>query len=89
MLKERAASCIAFTQKEIMMLAPLLINLVVACVAVCLTINTKEEIVKVAAAFIAVISVFLCLFFAPWLVKLLIVAIPLLWEKLKPQNLPE
>jgi hypothetical protein len=71
------------------MLAPLFINLIVACIAVCLTLNTKEEIVKVAAAFTAVVSLLLCLFFAPLLVKLLIVAIPLLWEKLKPQKLPE
>lgn len=71
------------------MLAPLLINLVVACIAVSMTINSKEEIVRVAAAFIAVVSLFLCLFFAPWFVKLILVAIPLFWGKFNPQNLPE
>jgi hypothetical protein len=67
---------------NLMMLAPLFINLTVAAVAICLTFNTKEEVVKVAAIFIAGLSLFLCLFFAPLLLKLLILVIPFLLEKL-------
>lgn len=65
------------------MLAPLLINLAVAAVAVCLTFNTQEEIVKVAATFVAIVSLFLSLFFAPLFVKLLILALPFLLGKLR------
>ncbi|MCW6036239.1 hypothetical protein K4A83_08135 [Spirulina subsalsa FACHB-351] len=65
-----------------MMLAPLLISLSIASVAVCLNINTQEEIVKVTAGFIALLCLFLSLFFAPWFLKLLILALPLAMDKL-------
>ncbi|WP_265263986.1 hypothetical protein [Spirulina subsalsa] len=50
--------------------------------AVCLNINTQEEIVKVTAGFIALLCLFLSLFFAPWFLKLLILALPLAMDKL-------
>ncbi|MDB9312183.1 hypothetical protein PN462_03640 [Spirulina sp. CS-785/01] len=65
-----------------MMLAPLVVSLSVASVAVFLNINAKEEIIKVSAAVIAVISLFLSIFFAPLVIKLLIAAIPLVTDKL-------
>ncbi|WP_017304744.1 hypothetical protein [Spirulina subsalsa] len=65
-----------------MMLAPLLISLSIASVAVCLNINTQEEIVKVTAGFIALLCLFLSLFFAPWFLKLLILGLPLAMDKL-------
>ncbi len=64
------------------MLAPLLISLSIASVAVCLNINTQEEIVKVTAGFIALLCLFLSLFFAPWFLKLLILGLPLAMDKL-------
>jgi hypothetical protein len=65
------------------MLAPLLVNLALTGVAVYLTFNTQEEIIKVAAAFVAIISLFLCLFFAPLFLKLLIVTLPFILEKFR------
>lgn len=65
------------------MLAPLLINLAVASVAVYLTFNTQEEIVKVATAFVAIMCLFLCLFFAPLFLKVLILILPFGWEKFR------
>ncbi len=62
---------------------PLSVSLIISCVAVCFSINTKEEIVKVATASVAIIGLFLSLFFAPWFVKLIILAVPLFWDKLQ------
>ncbi|MDY7016449.1 MAG: hypothetical protein SVX43_23195 [Cyanobacteriota bacterium] len=65
------------------MLAPLLFNLAVAAVAVYLTFNTHEEIIKVAATFVAIVCLFLCLFFAPLFVKLLVLTLPFVVEKFR------
>jgi len=71
------------------MYAPLMINLAVTCVALCLSINTKEEIVKVVAAFIAIVSALLSLIFAPLWVKILIISLPLIYDKFKVVRSPD
>lgn len=62
------------------MIIPSLMTLGIASVAACLSINTKEEIIKVATAFVAIIAGFLTLCFAPWIIKLVIVAVPFLFD---------
>lgn len=64
-----------------MMLVPSLMALAIAAVAVCLSVNTKEEMVKVAAVGTAGLCLLISLVFAPWMVKLAIVALPLVSEK--------
>lgn len=65
------------------MLVPLLTSLAIASGAICLSVNTREEIVRVAAVVVAIICLFLSLVFAPMLVKLAIVLAPPVLEKLK------
>ncbi|MBD2576566.1 hypothetical protein H6G50_02545 [Oscillatoria sp. FACHB-1406] len=70
------------------MYAPLFVNLGVAAVALYLALNTPEEIVRVAAGFVAVLCSFLTLFFAPWPVKLLLLLLPFAIGKLRrPRSL--
>jgi hypothetical protein len=64
------------------MFVPSLMTLGMASVAFFLSINSKEEIVKVAMASVALICLVLALVFAPWIVKLVIMAIPLILEKM-------
>ncbi len=64
------------------MLVPSLTTLAIAAVAICLSLNSKEEVFKVAMGFTAVLSMFLTLIFAPWALKLLILAVPLVLDKL-------
>jgi len=64
------------------MLVPSIMTLTIATAAACLSINTKEEIVKVAMASTALLSALLTLIFAPWEIKLLIMVIPLVLDKL-------
>ncbi|MCC5899995.1 MAG: hypothetical protein JJU32_19045 [Phormidium sp. BM_Day4_Bin.17] len=54
-----------------------------ACAIACffLSINTREEIVKVAATGLAGLCVIVSLYFAPWIIKLVILALPFLWER--------
>ncbi|HAG84885.1 MAG TPA: hypothetical protein DCL61_27985 [Cyanobacteria bacterium UBA12227] len=52
-----------------------LITLVIALVAIYLTVNILEEVVQVAAVITALICLFLSFVFAPWLVKLMIVVV--------------
>ncbi len=65
-----------------MMLVPSLMTLAIAALAVCLSLNSKEEVFKVAMGFTAALSLFLTLIFAPWALKLLILAVPLVLDKL-------
>lgn len=58
------------------MIAPLLISLSVASLAVYLRISTQEEIVKVTAGAIAIIGLLLSLYFAPMWIKALVLTIP-------------
>ncbi|MGK7874857.1 MAG: riboflavin synthase subunit alpha [Xenococcaceae cyanobacterium] len=64
------------------MLVPSLMTLAIASVAACLSLNSQEEVFKVAMGFTAVLSLFLTLIFAPWILKLLILAVPLVLDKL-------
>lgn len=59
-----------------------LVILLVASVSAFLSLNSQEEIVKVSTGFVAVLCLFLTLLVAPWLLKLSIVAIPLLLDRL-------
>ena len=64
------------------MLVPSLLALGVASAAACVSVNCNDEIVKVAMAFTAVLSLLLTLFFAPWEIKVLVMVVPLAWERL-------
>lgn len=61
---------------------PLLISLVIAAVATYLSVNTTEEILKVASLFIVIICLFLSFVFAPLLIKVLILGIFLVIPKI-------
>lgn len=64
------------------MLAISLIALAVASISAFLSLNTKEDVVKAAMACVAIIFAFLTLILAPWPLKLIIVAIPLMVERI-------
>lgn len=64
------------------MLVLSLITLAVASVATFVSFNTREEVVKTAMGFTAVIFSFLTLLLAPWALKLAIVAIPLALDRI-------
>ncbi|AFY39196.1 hypothetical protein Lepto7376_2946 [[Leptolyngbya] sp. PCC 7376] len=61
---------------------PSLISLSIAACAMCWCFNTKEEIVKVAMASVAVFAGFLALCYVPWIIKLTIVAVPLILDRI-------
>lgn len=63
-----------------------LMTLVVSFLAVYLWVNSTEEIVKVGAAGIALICLFLSIIFAPWAVLLMLV-VPLVRSKVSSANL--
>ena len=63
------------------MLVPSLMTLAIASVAACLSLNTREEVVKVAMGFTSILAIFLTLLFAPWVLKLAIVAVPLTLDR--------
>ncbi len=64
-----------------MMLVPTIMSLSVTTVATCLSINTKEEVVKVAMACLAILGFGATLIFAPWFVKLIVMMITFALEK--------
>ena len=57
------------------------ISLAIAFVSAFFSLNVQEEILKVALAFTAVFAIFLTLVCAPWSLKLTLVAIPLIIER--------
>lgn len=65
------------------MLIPSLMSLAIATVATWASVNTEEEVFQAAMGLTALLSALLTLFFAPWLLKLLIVAVPLFRERIK------
>lgn len=65
------------------MLVTSLMTLGVASIATVLSINCKEEIIRVSAASVAVLAGVLALIFAPWELKLLAIAIPLGLDKFR------
>jgi len=62
---------------------PLIVALVAGIAAIYFYFQTKEEMLKIAAGFVAVVCVLSGLWFAPLLVKLLIVITPFVGEKLQ------
>lgn len=64
------------------MISPALLTLGIAALATCLSLTTKEEIVKVAMGFVAVLTGFVALCFLPWEIKLLVIAIPVILDRL-------
>lgn len=65
---------------------PLLISLVIAAVATYLSVNTTEEILKVASLLIVIICLLLSFVFAPLLIKVLIVGIFLVIPKIPSKS---
>ncbi|USR91448.1 hypothetical protein NEA10_01570 [Phormidium yuhuli AB48] len=63
------------------MLVACLVALACAVACLFLSVNTREEIVKVAAMGLAGLCALVSLYFAPWIVKLMILALPFLWER--------
>ncbi|ACB51694.1 hypothetical protein cce_2344 [Crocosphaera subtropica ATCC 51142] len=59
-----------------------LITLAIASVSAFLSFNLKEDVVKVSMGCVAVLSSLLTLLVAPWILKLSIVAIPLVIDRL-------
>ncbi len=66
------------------MFAPLTIGLSIAFMAICLNFNSNEEIIKVTAAIVALVCLFVSLLFSPLIVKIPIVAILLISNKFNP-----
>lgn len=69
------------------MIVSSLMTLGIASVAVFFSMNTSEEIVKVATAFVAGLCLFFSLFFAPVIIKLAVIAVPLLGKRLQSADL--
>ena len=63
------------------MLVLSLVSLAIATLTACLSINSQEEVFKVAMAFAALLATVLTLFFAPWELKLIVILVPLLVDK--------
>jgi len=57
------------------------VSLVIALVSMFFSLSVQEEILKVSLAFTAVFAIFLTLVCAPWSLKLTLVAIPLVIER--------
>ncbi len=55
-----------------------ILTLVISILATMLSITTTEEVFKAAMAATAILSMLLTLIFAPWLLKLTLVIIPLM-----------
>lgn len=64
------------------MLVLSILTLLIASVSAFLSLNTQEEIVKVASGFTSVLLLLFTLFVAPWPLKLGLVAIPMAWDRL-------
>jgi hypothetical protein len=69
------------------MLVSCLVALAFAGAALFLSLNTTEEMVKIAAIGLAGLCVVLSLYFAPWMVKILILAIPFLLDRLSGKGI--
>jgi hypothetical protein len=63
------------------MLVPSLVTLAVAALTAFFSMNTDEEVFKVAMGCASALSAVLTLIFAPWILKLAIVAVPLVLDK--------
>lgn len=56
-----------------MILLPSLITFLIALIAIYITVNASDEIVRLAATFTALLCCMLSLIFSPWFVKLLVI----------------
>ncbi|BAW95839.1 hypothetical protein NIES970_07530 [[Synechococcus] sp. NIES-970] len=65
------------------MINPSILSLGIAAGATCLSVSSKEEIVKVATGFVAVLAGLLALCYAPWEIKVLVVVVPVIIERLR------
>lgn len=63
------------------MISPTLLTIGIAAFATLLSISTKEEIVKVATAFVAILAGFLALCYLPWMIKIAVVSVPLVLDR--------
>ncbi|MEA5512299.1 riboflavin synthase subunit alpha [Crocosphaera sp. UHCC 0190] len=68
------------------MLTISLITLTIASLSAFLSLNITEDVAKVAMGCIALLSFLLTLLFAPWPLKLSIVAIPLIIDRLNSRT---
>lgn len=68
------------------MLVLSLVSLAIATVTTCLSLNSQEEVFKVAMGFTALLFTVLTLFFVPWELKLLVILVPLILERLANQS---
>lgn len=64
------------------MLVPCLITLIAALVSVFLSTNTNEEMVQIAATGLAAFFAILSLIFLPWPIKLSLVILPFLSDRI-------
>ena len=60
-----------------------LMSLGIATVTAWVSLNSEEEVVQTALGLVSLLSILLSLFFAPWIIKILVVGIALLVERIK------
>jgi hypothetical protein len=65
------------------MINPSILSLGIAAGAICLSVSTKEEIVKVTTGVLAMLAGLLALCYAPWEIKVLVIIVPIILERLK------
>jgi hypothetical protein len=65
-----------------MMLIFSLVTLSMASLAAFLSFRSQEEIFRVAMGCVALLCIFLTLCIAPWALKLTLIVIPFIWERL-------
>ena len=70
-----------------MMLFLSLLTLSPASISALLSLNSREEIFRVAMGCVALLFALVTLLVAPWALKLTLVAIPLIWERVNWANL--
>ncbi len=70
-----------------MMLFLSLLTLSPASISALLSLNSREEIFRVAMGCVALLFALVTLLVAPWALKLTLAAIPLIWERVNWANL--
>ncbi|MGK7946467.1 MAG: riboflavin synthase subunit alpha [Microcystaceae cyanobacterium] len=70
-----------------MMLFLSLLTLSAASISALLSLNSREEIFRVAMGCVALLFALVTLLVAPWALKLTLAAIPLIWERVNWANL--
>lgn len=59
-----------------------ILTLGIATLATYISMATKEEVVKVAMGCVAVLAGFIALCYLPWMLKLCVIAVPILLDRL-------